>query len=133
MLKELIFKLFVSFENSYDDLKEFFNKSIQQSILEKQQKLKRKLELKLYYESIKCSPLHKHQIPRLKLLYAVNTIKIIPLLTVLNCSISYKICFNTKLTLRSRILTTGGVYSVKNINSYNMDYFCKLGGNYCGN
>lgn len=64
--------------------------------------LQQEIERILYCESPKNSPLHKHQVPKLKLLYAVKPIVIIPLLTILNCMVSYKICLNTSLTLRSR-------------------------------
>lgn len=65
--------------------------------------LQQEMERILYCESIKNSPLHKHQVPKLKLLYAVKPIIVIPLLTILNCMVSYKICLNTSLKLCSQV------------------------------
>ena len=100
MLKELLSNLKgVDRKSRHRCIQRKIDKVLQKTII----KLQQELERSFYYELIKNSPLHKHQTPKLKLLYVIQPIMIFPLLTILNCMVSYKTCLNTSLTLCSQV------------------------------
>lgn len=102
MLREFLSNLngiYVDRKNRHRYIQKKLDKVLQKIIT----KLQQEIERSFYYELIKTSPLHKHQTPKLKLLYAIKTIKIVHLLTTLNCMVSYKICLNISLTLCSQV------------------------------
>lgn len=73
------------------------DKTFKEIIKKKMQKVEREL----YFYLIKDSDFYKNQLPKSKLLYSIFTVIIIPLLTILNCQINHKTCFNTLLLLRN--------------------------------
>ena len=102
MIKKIVSNLkniFVYRKSGHIHMHQEIDKVLQKIIT----KLRKGLERRFYYELIKNSPLHKHQIPKLRLIYAIRPIMIVPLLTILNCMVSYNICLNTSLTLCSQV------------------------------